>query len=164
MTVHAMFTQMKTRFLILCFLFLSTLSVHAEEKVYLYVLHAQAGEVKTEKPNAPGELVMTQIDESVAFFSYRQDLNATLIPIKDFINFWKSGSSFFTVPPTALIIAYSPKGDFFSRSMGRLSRPRYNVLEKKLTFEVLWFDAKLRNAQLKEISLLIESKVLLNEA
>jgi hypothetical protein len=159
-----MFTRMKISLLWILALFLASFNLKASDKeVYLYVLHGQEGEITQNNPNSPGELVMYGVDQSVAFFSYRQDVSGTMIPIKDFIDFWKSGTNFFTAPPTALIVAYSPKGNQFSRNMGRISKPRYNLLEKKLTFEVQWFETRLPKGRMKEVSLLIESKVQINE-
>lgn len=134
-----------------------------EEEKYLYVLHSQSGEIHVDGESSRGSLIMDQADESVAFFSYRQNVNARLIPITDFINFWKSGQSFFKTPPVALVVAYTPEGEFFSEVSARLSHPRYNILEKRLTFDATWFEALKEKQELKEVSLLIESKVLLDE-
>jgi hypothetical protein len=155
---------MKISFLWL--LALSLLPLHlgaSDDKNYLYVLHAHEGEITKKSPNVPGELIMYGVDQSVAFFSYNKDVSGSMIPIREFINFWRSGTPFFAIPPTALIVAYSPKGNHFSRSVGRISKPRFNLLEKRLTFEVQWFETRLPKGKMKELSLLIESKVLLNE-
>lgn len=117
-------------------------SFNGESKIsYLFIQSASKAVIE-QVPSHPDQyqLILTQIQPFVSYFSDRPNRITGIIPVNQFLDIWKNGNNSFSKVPPNVGVSGSKIHGFFNKTATsfvlELSHPRYDLKNKSLSYDV----------------------------